>query len=73
MGETEHTFYRWKKQFAGLGITETRRLRQLEEENHRLKRLVADLTLGKQTLQDVLTRKLKGLPFAGTSIRPATD
>jgi putative transposase len=73
MGVAEQTFYRWKKQFAGPRIAEIRRLRQLEEENHRLKRLVADLTLDKQTLQDVLTRKLKGLPFAGTSIHPATD
>ena len=58
MGITEQTFYRWKKQFAGLGVAKIRRLKQLEEENHRLKRLVADLTLDKQMLQDVLSKKL---------------
>jgi putative transposase len=58
MGITEQTFYRWKKQFAGLGVAEIRRLKQLEEENQRLKRLVADLTLDKQMLQDVLSKKL---------------
>jgi putative transposase len=58
MGVSEPTFYRWKKQFAGLGVNEVRRLKQLEEENHRLKGLVADLTLDKQILQDVLSRKL---------------
>lgn len=58
MGVSEPTFYRWKKQFAGLGINEVRRLKQLEEENHRLKGLVADLTLDKQILQDVLSKKL---------------
>ena len=43
MGITEPTFYRWKKQFAGMGVAEIRRLKQLEDENARLKRLVADL------------------------------
>jgi len=58
MGVTEQTFYRWKKQYAGMGIPEIRQLRQLEDENRRLKRLVADLTLDKQMLQDVLSKKL---------------
>ena len=58
MGVSEPTFYRWRKQYAGLGISEVRRLKQLEEENRRLKGLVADLTLDKQILQDVLSRKL---------------
>jgi putative transposase len=58
MGVTDVTFYRWKKLYANLGIAEIRRLKQLEEENHRLKRLVADLTLDKQMLQDVLSKKL---------------
>ena len=58
MGVTEQTFYRWKKQYAGMGIAEIRQLRQLEDENRRLKRLVADLTLDKQMLQDVLSKKL---------------
>jgi putative transposase len=58
MGVTEQTFYRWKKQYVGMGVSEIRQLRQLEEENRRLKRLVADLTLDKQMLQDVLSKKL---------------
>lgn len=58
MGITEVTFYRWKKKFAGLGVSELRRLKQIEDENRRLKRLVADLTLDKQILQDVLSKKL---------------
>ena len=57
MGVSEPTFYRWKKQFAGMGVSEIRRLKQLEDENARLKRLVADLTLDKTMLQDVLRRK----------------
>jgi putative transposase len=57
MGITEPTFYRWKKQFAGMGVTEIRRLKQLEDENARLKKLVADLALDKTMLQDVLKRK----------------
>lgn len=55
---SEVTFYRWKKKYAGLAVAELRRLKQLEDENHRLKRLVADLTLDKQMLQDVLSKKL---------------
>jgi putative transposase len=58
MGITDVTFYRWRKLYANLGIAEIRRLKQLEEENHRLKRLVADLTLDKQMLQDVLSKRL---------------
>ena len=58
MGIAEATFYRWKKKYAGLGVAEVRRLKQLEDENKRLKRLVADLTLDKQMLQDVLSKKL---------------
>jgi putative transposase len=58
MGVTESTFYRWKRRFGGLGIPEVRRLKQLEDENRRLKQLVADLTLDKQMLQEVLSKKL---------------
>jgi putative transposase len=54
---SEVTFYRWKKKFAGMGVAELRRLRQLDDENRRLKRLVADLTLDKQMLQDALSKK----------------
>ena len=57
MGISEATFYNWKKKFGGLGITELRRLHQLEEENSQLKKLVADLSLDKQILQDVLKKK----------------
>lgn len=58
MGITEPTFYRWKKQFAGIGVTEMRRLKQLEDENAKLKKIVADLTLDREILQDVIKRKL---------------
>jgi putative transposase len=57
MGISEATFYNWKKKFGGLGVTELRRLRQLEEENSQLKKLVADLSLDKQILKDVLKKK----------------
>jgi putative transposase len=57
LGVSEQTFYRWKRQFAGMGVAEIRRLRQLEEENRRLKQVVADLTLDKAMLQDVVRRK----------------
>jgi putative transposase len=58
LGISEVTFYRWKKKFGGLGVAEIRRLKQLEDENRRLKQLVADLTLDKQMLQEVLSKKL---------------
>jgi putative transposase len=58
MGIAEATFYRWKKHYGDLDVTELRRLRQLEDENRRLKQLVADLTLDKAMLQDVLRKKL---------------
>jgi putative transposase len=57
MGITEQTFYRWKKKFAGMGVAELARLRQLEDENKKLKSLVADLTLDKHLLQEVLRKK----------------
>ena len=57
MGICEQTFYRWKKLYGGLGPAEVLRLRQLEEENARLKKLVADLSLDKSMLQDALTKK----------------
>jgi putative transposase len=58
MGVSEASFYRWKKRFAGMGVAELRRLKQLEEENRKLKRLVADLSLDKAMLQDVLSKKV---------------
>ena len=57
-GISEATFYNWKKKYGGLGITELRTLRQLEEENSQLKKIVADLSLDKQMLQDILKKKL---------------
>jgi len=59
MGISEATFYNWKKKYGGLGIAELRRLRQPEEENAQLKKLVADLSLDKQMLQDVLKKVFK--------------
>lgn len=56
LGVSEATFYIWKKKYAHLGVSEMRRLRQLEEENGRLKRLVADLTLDKQILSETLRK-----------------
>jgi len=58
LGISEATFYRWKKTYGGMGVAEMRRLKQLEDENRRLKGLVADLTLDKQILQDALSKKL---------------
>lgn len=57
MGISEATFYNWKKKYGGLGVSELRKLKQLEEENRHLKQLVADLSLDKQMLQDVLKKK----------------
>ena len=58
LGISEATFYNWKKRYGGGGPSELRRMRQLEEENAKLKRLVADLSLDKAMLQDVLSKKL---------------
>ena len=57
-GISQQTYYRWRKKYAGLMPSEVRRLKQLEEENDRLKRMVADLSLDKDMLQDVIRRKL---------------
>ena len=57
VGISEQTFYRWKKRYTGLEGDQVRQLKQLQEENARLKRLVADLTLDKAMLQDVLGKK----------------
>ena len=55
---SEQTFYRWRKKYSGVGVTELRELRQLREENRKLKQLVADLSLDKHILQEVLSRKV---------------
>lgn len=57
-GISQQTYCRWRKKYAGLMPSELRRLRQLEEENNRLKRMVADVSLDKEMLQDVIRRKL---------------
>lgn len=57
MGISDNTFYNWKKKYAGLMPSDLKKLRQLEEENNRLKRLVADLSLDKEMLQEVLRKK----------------
>lgn len=58
LGVSEATFYNWKKKYGGLGGAELRRLKQLEEENTLLKRMVADLNLDKQILQEVIQKEL---------------
>jgi putative transposase len=57
LGIAEATFYRWKKQFGSLGVSELRELRQLREENRKLKGLVADLSLDKTILQEAIRKK----------------
>ena len=57
-GISEQTYYRWRKKYGGLMPSEMKRLKQLEEENMRLKRLVADLSLDKEMLQEVVKKKL---------------
>jgi putative transposase len=56
MGVSEATFYVWKKKYAHLGVSELRRLRQLEDENNRLKHLVADLTLDRHILTETIRK-----------------
>jgi putative transposase len=56
-GVSKNTLYAWRKKYAGLEVSDAKRLKGLEDENRRLKRVVADLTLDKQMLQDVLSRK----------------
>ena len=58
LGIAEQTFYRWKKRYGGLAPSEVRRLRQLEDENKRLKQMVADLSLDRHMLQEVIRKKL---------------
>ncbi len=57
VGITEQTLYRWKKQYVGLQSDQVRQLKQLQEENGKLKKLVAELSLDKAMLQDVLSKK----------------
>jgi putative transposase len=57
-GISQQTFYLWKKKYAGLGLSELRELRQLREENAKLKRLVADLSLDRHVLQEIVAKQL---------------
>ena len=67
VGISEQTFYRWKKEYAGMLPSEARELKQLRDENLKLKRLVADSSLDKVMLQDVLQKKWDSRPGAGRS------
>jgi len=57
-GTTEQSYYRWRKEYGGLNVDQAKRLKQLEDENVRLKKLVADLSLEKQVLSDIARGKL---------------
>ena len=58
LSDSEQTFFRWEKKFGSMGVAEVRRLKQLEDENAKLQQLVADLSLDKAILQDVLRKKV---------------
>ena len=58
LGVAEPTFYRWKKKYGGLGVSELRELRQLRDENRKLKHVVADLSLDRHILQEIVAKKL---------------
>ncbi len=58
MGVSEQTFYTWRRKYAGMGVAELRRLKQVEDENRKLKQVVADLSLDKHILQETLSKKL---------------
>lgn len=58
MGVSQQSFYHWRRKYAGMGVAELRRLKALEDENGKLKRLVADLSLDKHILQEVISKKL---------------
>lgn len=66
MGISEATFYNWKKKYSGLCVNELRQLKQLQDENAKLKQIVADLSLDKQMLQDVLKKMSEDAAAAGT-------
>jgi putative transposase len=70
MGVTEQTFCRWKKTFGTMAPSEVKKLKQLEDENKRLKQMVADLSLDKHMLQEVLSKKFDAGPAAGACGRP---
>src|SRR5271169_6217910 len=67
LGVSKHTIYAWKAKYGGLEVNEAQRLRQLEDENHRLKKLVADLSLDKEMLRAVITKTAGAREPAGRS------
>jgi putative transposase len=74
-GISEATFYIWKKKYSGLGLSELREMRQLREENSKLKHLVADLSLDRHILQEIVQKKLWGLVIdasLGAGRRPSS-
>lgn len=58
LGVSQQSFYQWRRKYHGMGVTELRKMRQIEEENQKLKRLVADLSLDKHMLQELIAKKL---------------
>ena len=64
VGVSKHTLYAWKAKYGGLGVSEAQRLRQLEDENHRLKKLVADLSLDREMLKSVIAKNGWSSPAA---------
>jgi putative transposase len=70
MGISEATYYNWKKKYGGLGVPELRRPKQLEEENQHFKQLVADLSLDKQMLQDVLKKSFEARAASARGLIP---
>src|ERR1700722_19633821 len=71
MGISEATFYNWKKKYGGLGVAEPRELRQLKDENSKLKQMAADLSLDKQMLQDVIKKSFEDRPEEAVRLSPA--
>ena len=69
MGISDASFYNWKKKYGGLGVSELREIRQLKDANTRLKQMVADLSLDKQMLQDVIKKNSKASPEEGAGLR----
>ena len=71
LGISQATFFTWKKKYGEMGVTELKRLRALEDENAQLKKLVADLSLDKQMLQDILKKVFNGCHTKGHGLLPA--
>ncbi len=72
MGISQSTYFLWKKKYAGLGLNELRELRQLRDENAKLKRLVADLSLDRHILQEIVQKSYKASPAANSDAMGAS-